>query len=132
MYIVNGKCNINTETVQASKQLICKYCMHLCNCATVSCKEHLYTLYCQDECHNVGRTSHAWLNRRQQEVTSHSCGGIKYYTLSRAARVVKNGVSASRKMEARLLPAGQLGDRHPSKLASPHSLNWHGAHQVRQ
>ena len=40
--IVNGKFYINTETVQASKQLICKYCMQLCNCATVSFKEPVY------------------------------------------------------------------------------------------
>ena len=28
--------------------------------------------------------------------------------------------------------AGQLGEWHPSKLTSPHSLNWHGVYQVRQ
>ena len=36
------------------------------------------------------------------------------------------------KKEARSSAAGQLGGWHSSKLASPHSLNWHGAHHVRQ
>ena len=34
--------------------------------------------------------------------------------------------------EVRSSAAGQFGGRYPSKLASPHSLNWHGAHQVHQ
>ena len=36
------------------------------------------------------------------------------------------------KKEALSLAAGQLGERHPSKLAFTHSLNWHGSYQVRQ
>ena len=31
-----------------------------------------------------------------------------------------------------LLAAAQLGERHPSKLMFPHSLNWHGMYQVCQ
>ena len=72
------------------------------------------------------------MHRHQQDVTSHSYGGMKYCTLSRAARVVKNGVLAHGKKEARTLAAGQLGEQHPSKLMSPHSLNWHGAYQICQ
>ena len=46
--------------------------------------------------------------------------------------MLKNGVSARGKKEARSSAAGQLGERHLSKLMSPHPLNWHGSYQVRQ
>ena len=69
--------------------------------------------------------SHISMHRHQQEVTSHSCAEIKYRTSKMAS-------GPAERREARSSAAGQLDERHPSKLAYPHSLNWHGAYQVRQ
>ena len=71
-------------------------------------------------------------HQHQQEVTSHSCGGIKYRTLSRLQEWSKMASWPAERREARSSAAGQLGERHPSKFASPHSLNWLGSYQVRQ
>ena len=62
------------------------------------------------------------MHRRQQEVTSHFCGGIKYRTLSRLQEWSKMASGPAERREARSSAAGQLGERHPSKLMSPTPL----------
>ena len=48
--------------------------------------------------------------------------------LSRAARVIKNGLGSRRKRKCALRSAaGQLGEQHYSKNMPAQSLNWHGA-----
>ena len=66
--------------------------------------------------------------------TNRDVTSLSYGRMCNVLYVVKGKMASepTEKKEARSSAARQLGGRHPSKLASPHSLNWHGAHQVRQ
>ena len=90
----------------------------------------LITLYHSMECRPASG-AHASPHRKGQCYACNSATFLwrnKILYVSKVPRVVKNGVSARGKRGSALW---QLGEWHPSKLASLHFLNWHGAYQVR-